>query len=113
MFGHVLRMPEETPAQKSLEFAVDGSNKYCGRRGRHCKILFGTLQADLREVKLGFTQKQEETEGAQGARRRQIKMDSVEEELLAVVGCFCYFNCRTQFMKMMMIQIIYDINNNY
>jgi len=53
MFGHVLRMPEDTPAQQSLEFAVDGSNKYRGRRGRHCKNLFSTLQADLKEAKLG------------------------------------------------------------
>ena len=28
MFGHVLQMPEETPAQKSTEFAVIGSNNY-------------------------------------------------------------------------------------
>ena len=33
MFGHVLRMPEDTPAQKALEFAVVGSNKYKAHKG--------------------------------------------------------------------------------
>ena len=53
MFGHILRMPEDTPAQKSLEFAVVGSNKYKARKGRHCTNLLSVLRADLKDKGLG------------------------------------------------------------
>ncbi len=53
MFGHVLRMPENTPAQQALEFAVLGSNKYRSRTGRHCSNLLSLLRADLKEVGFG------------------------------------------------------------
>ena len=46
-------MPEDTPAQKALEFAVVGSNKYKARKGRHCTNLLSILRADLRDVGLG------------------------------------------------------------
>ena len=49
MFGHVLRMPNDTPAQLSLQFAVAGSNQYRGRVGRHNANLFDVLQSDLKE----------------------------------------------------------------
>ena len=44
MFGHVLRMPENTPAQQALEFAVLGSSKYRSRTGRHCSNLLSLLR---------------------------------------------------------------------
>ncbi|XP_033111648.1 uncharacterized protein LOC117112649 [Anneissia japonica] len=53
MFGHVLRMPENTPAQRALEFAVVASNKYQARKGRHYTNLLSTLRADLKEAKMG------------------------------------------------------------
>ncbi|XP_035689837.1 uncharacterized protein LOC118425125 [Branchiostoma floridae] len=53
MFGHVLRMPTNTPAQQALEFALIGSNTYKARKGRHCKNLLGLLRADLKERGLG------------------------------------------------------------
>ena len=53
MFGHVLRMQEETPAQKALEYAVVGANRYKARQGRHCINLFGILRADLKKANLG------------------------------------------------------------
>ena len=53
MFSHVLRMPQETPAQKALEFAISGANKYRARTGRHCTNLLGVLRADLKRAGLG------------------------------------------------------------
>ena len=53
MFGHVLRMPEDTPAQKALEFAIVGSSKYKARKGRHCTNLLSLLRADLKDAGLG------------------------------------------------------------
>ena len=41
-------MPQDTPAQKALEFAVTGSKKYKGRKGRHCANLLSKLSADLK-----------------------------------------------------------------
>ena len=53
MFGHILRMPEDTPAQKALEFAAVGCNKYKARKGRHCTNLLSILRADLKDAGLG------------------------------------------------------------
>lgn len=53
MFGHVLRMPTDTPAQKALEFAVVGANKYKARKGRHCTNLLSLLRSDLKDTGLG------------------------------------------------------------
>ena len=53
MFGHVLRMPTDTPAQKALEFAVVGANKYKARKGRHCTNLLSLLRSDLKDTRLG------------------------------------------------------------
>ena len=49
MFGHVLRMPEDSPAQLSMQFEVAGSNRYRGRVGRHITNLFDVLRSDLKE----------------------------------------------------------------
>ena len=35
MFGHVLRMTEDTPTNGVMEFAVLGANQYKARKGRH------------------------------------------------------------------------------
>ena len=48
MFGHVLRMDMNSPAQKSLEFALAGSTKYRARSGRHCSNLLEQLRADMK-----------------------------------------------------------------
>ena len=53
MFGHVLQMPETTPAQQAMEFALFGSKKYRSRTGRHCSNLLSLLRADLKEAGLG------------------------------------------------------------
>jgi hypothetical protein len=53
MFYHVLRMPEDTPAQRALDFAVIGASKYKARRGRHTTNLLSLLRSDLKEFGLG------------------------------------------------------------
>ena len=53
MLGHVLRMDPNTPAQRSLDFAVTGSQAYKPRQGRHCTNLLGTIRADLKQAGLG------------------------------------------------------------
>ena len=67
MFGHIIRMPEDTPAQKALEFAVVGSNKYKARKGRHCTNLLSILRADLSDVGLGTLRTPKKTPGAKNA----------------------------------------------
>ncbi len=58
MFGHVLRMPTDSPAQQALDFALVGSSAYQGRRGRHCSNLLETLRSDLKSRGKGpFTTK--------------------------------------------------------
>ncbi len=49
---HILRMAQNTPAQRAIEFAINGSRKYQGRRGRHCMNLIETIQADVRQAGL-------------------------------------------------------------
>jgi hypothetical protein len=53
MFGLILWLPEDTPAQKALKFAAVASYKYKARKGRHCTNLLSILSADLRDVGLG------------------------------------------------------------
>ena len=53
MLGHVLRMPTDTPAQRALEFAIVGANKYKARKGRHCTNLLSLLRSDLKNAGLG------------------------------------------------------------
>ena len=55
MLGHVLRSPENSPAQVALTYAVDGSNIYKSRRGRHQTNLFNIIRDDL--SKRGFSLK--------------------------------------------------------
>ncbi|CAH1241125.1 Hypp6311 [Branchiostoma lanceolatum] len=49
MFGHILRMPTDTPAHQALDFALIGCNRYSSRKGRHCKNLLSLLRTDLKE----------------------------------------------------------------
>ena len=51
MFGHALRMPEETTAQKLLKFAVIGSNNYQATTN-----LFDKLLGDLQNLTLNNLQ---------------------------------------------------------
>ena len=53
MFGYVLWMPEESLAQKSMEFTVIGSNSYQAPRSRYCPNLRVKLQADFQNTGLG------------------------------------------------------------
>ncbi|KAI8519244.1 hypothetical protein Bbelb_025010 [Branchiostoma belcheri] len=48
LFGHILRMLQDTPAQKALEFSFLRSKRYKARRGRHCINLFSQLKGDLK-----------------------------------------------------------------
>ena len=49
MLGHMLRMNQDAPAQNALLYAVEGAQKYKGRRGRHMTNLLDTLKADIKE----------------------------------------------------------------
>ena len=46
MLGHVLRLPENSPAALALVFALDGCHAK-SRRGRHQINLFNTIKSDL------------------------------------------------------------------
>ena len=46
MFGHVLRLPENSPAALALVYALDGCQAE-SRRGRHQINLFVTIKSDL------------------------------------------------------------------
>ena len=46
MLGHVLRLPENSPAALALVFAIDGCSAK-SRRGRHQVNLFNTIKSDL------------------------------------------------------------------
>ena len=46
MFGHVLRLDENTPAFASLKFAV--TNNLKSRKGRHQSNIFNLLKCDLK-----------------------------------------------------------------
>ena len=54
MLGHVLRMLQDNPAQLALQFAVDGSRIYKGRRGRHQTNLVDTITSDLKHHHLAL-----------------------------------------------------------
>ena len=47
MLGHVLRSPENSPAQSALWFVVDYMKILPGRRGRHRMNLFKVIRDDL------------------------------------------------------------------
>ncbi|KAI8485272.1 hypothetical protein Bbelb_370190 [Branchiostoma belcheri] len=53
LFGHILRMPQDTPAQKALEFSFLSPKRYKARRGRHCINLLSLLKGDLKRRELG------------------------------------------------------------
>ena len=46
MLGHVLRLPENSPAALALVYALDGCHAK-SRRGRHQINLFNTIKSDL------------------------------------------------------------------
>ncbi len=47
MLGHILRSPENTPAQTALSFAVEGALIHKSRRGRHQINLYNVLKGDI------------------------------------------------------------------
>ena len=48
MLGHVLRMDQNAPAQRALQYAVEGAEMYSSRRGRHITNLLDILKADMK-----------------------------------------------------------------
>ena len=72
LFGHILRMPENSPAHLALHFALDSTKSFGRRRGNHQINLLGTLRKDIeeRDIKLRIALK--EVRGH----------DRVEEEML-------------------------------
>ena len=54
MLGHVLRMDQNAPAQRALQYAVEGTKMYSGRCGHHTTNLLDILKVDIkhREMKL-------------------------------------------------------------
>ena len=54
MLGHALRMPQDTPAQLALHFAVVGSQIHKSRRGRHQTNLLDTIRTDLKHHQLAL-----------------------------------------------------------
>ena len=63
IFSHVLRMPENKPAQQALEFALLGSSKYISSTACHYSNLLNLLRADLKRSKLWYTQIERGTAG--------------------------------------------------
>ena len=56
MLGHVLRSPENSPAQAALCFALHCMNSLAGRLGRHRCNLFSFLRNDLESRGFQFRQ---------------------------------------------------------
>ena len=53
MLGHTLRLDTNSPAQKALQFALVGSNKYQAQRGRHWANLLEQIRSDVKLAGLG------------------------------------------------------------
>lgn len=49
LLGHILRLPETTPAHLALHFALDGAKEYKGRIGRHQMNLLRVLRKDIED----------------------------------------------------------------
>ena len=54
MLGHVLRMDRNAPAQRALQYAVEGAQMYSGRRGRHTTNLLDILKADMKQREMNL-----------------------------------------------------------
>ena len=54
MLGHVLRMDRNSPAQRALQYAVEGAQMYSGRRGRHTTNLLDILKADMKQREMNL-----------------------------------------------------------
>ena len=54
LFGHILRMDENSPASLALRFAIESSTRLQGRRGRPHTNLLSNIQADLRSHNLSL-----------------------------------------------------------
>ena len=54
MLGHVLRMDRNAPAQRALQYAVEGAQMYSGRHGRHTTNLLDTLKAHLKHREMNL-----------------------------------------------------------
>ena len=54
MLGHVLRSPENSPAQAALCFAVESMNTLPGRLGRHRINLLSLIKCDLQSRDLSL-----------------------------------------------------------
>ena len=54
VLGHVLRMDQNAPAQRALQYAVEGAKMYSGRRGSHTNNLLDILKADMKHKEMNL-----------------------------------------------------------
>ena len=54
MLGHVLRMDRNAPAQRALQYAVEGAQMYSGRCGRRTTNLLDILKADMKQREMNL-----------------------------------------------------------
>ena len=54
MLGHILRSPENTPAQLALSYAVEGATLHKSRRGRHQTNLFNIIKSDIEALDISL-----------------------------------------------------------
>ena len=76
-------MSKERPAQKTLEFAVIGSNNYKAQRGHHSTNLFDKLQVDLQNAEQGPLRSGKRLSELRSLTKRKHRVTSNEEKLNA------------------------------
>ena len=54
MLGHVLPMDRNAPAQRALQYAVEGAKMYSGRCEHHTTHLLDTLKADMKHREMNL-----------------------------------------------------------
>ena len=54
MLGHLLRMNRNAPAQRALQYPVEGAKMYSGRCGRHTTNLLDILKADMKHREMNL-----------------------------------------------------------
>ena len=54
MLGHVLRMDRNAPAQRALQYAVEGAKVYSGRHGHHTTNLLDIPKADMKHREMNL-----------------------------------------------------------
>ena len=75
MLVHILRSPENTPAQLALSYTITGGTEHKSRRGRHQINLFNVIQKDLDVRNLSMNDMSELIELRIFAKNRKIWKD--------------------------------------